>query len=419
MLAGWQRAAPLLGAMLAAALVISRRPDAILHAQFWAEDGSMFFHDVYQHGLVTTLLVPQSGYFQELPILTAWLAQRLVPLTLAPLFMNSVAIAVRVLPVGLLLSQRARTISPDLRVRSLLAVLYIALPGIPETDANIDNALWYLAVAALLVIMLAPAQRPATRIFDALVVLLCAVTGVFSIALAPLAFLYRRQRGPQSVPRSTLAILAVGAALQLLAILVLEYHVPSGYQAYARSSVALRATPTLLFQIVGLRVFAAGVVGASGASMVSASVAMLIGMAGALIGVLAMRRGSAELRLIVLFGAAILCMALAHPLDASWPQLVAPPDTDSARYFLIPELAAATLIVWTAAQIRTPSLRLTAIAAVTLACAYGITTQWRYTPLTTSTFTHEATVFEHAAPGTRMVFPLAPGPPWTMTLVKR
>ncbi|MGH2905043.1 MAG: hypothetical protein ACRDK7_15885 [Solirubrobacteraceae bacterium] len=124
-------------------LIVSRRPDAVTHAQFWAEDGKLFYANVYTHGLFATLAVPASGYFQELPILAADIAQ-LVPLAFAPLVMNSIAITVQVLPVGLLLSRRAETIAPDIRVRSLLAALYIALPGAPESNANVDNALWFL-----------------------------------------------------------------------------------------------------------------------------------------------------------------------------------------------------------------------------------------------------------------------------------
>jgi hypothetical protein len=409
-LVAWWWLVPLLGSVFAAALIISRRPDVILHAQFWAEDGRVSYQGVYQHGLLATLVTPQSGYFQELPVLTAWLAQRLVPLTLAPLLMNSVAIAVRVLPAGLLLSQRARPIASDFRVRALLAGLYIATPGFPDTDGNVDNALWYLAVGAVVVLMLAPPKRPAVRLFDAAILVLCASTGVFSIALAPLAFVYRRARGAQVVPTSTLVILSLGATAQLFALAYLQFHVRG---SVPRSSVPLDPTPALFFQILGSRVFFGSMFGTF--STLSVSTMVLIGILGLLAGVFAAQGGSPELRLMLAFGGAMLAMALAHPLDASWQDLTRYPYGD--RYYVVPQFAALAAVVWCAIRSPTLIIRIAAIA-VLAACAYTIPSQWRYPPLPTTRFAAQAAAFERSPRGTRMVFPLAPGPPWTMTLVK-
>ena len=283
---------PLWGMLLAGALVVSRRPDAITHAQFWAEDGTLFYTNVYNHGLLATLAVPQSGYFQELPVLAAGIAQ-LAPLAFAPLVTNSIAIVIRVLPIGLLLSRRAETISPDIRVRALLAALYIGLPGAPESNANVDNALWYLAVAAVIVLMLRPPASRAARLLDVAIVALCSVTGVFSIALAPLAFVYRRRRGAAFVSRLTLAILAVGATTQLLAIFVLEYHLPHGFGAQVRETLPLHATVSGFFQILGVRVIAEPLLGDSVA--MNAIPATLLGVLAAGSALAAFRRGTAEL----------------------------------------------------------------------------------------------------------------------------
>ncbi|HEY5198088.1 MAG TPA: hypothetical protein VIJ51_13790 [Solirubrobacteraceae bacterium] len=119
--------------------MISRRPDAITDAQFWAEDGTIFYANVYAHGVLATLVVPIGGYLNALPVLVTGIA-RTVPLTQAPLVTNLAAIAVQVLPVGLLLGRRAATISPKLAVRVLLAALYIGLPGAASVDANITDA---------------------------------------------------------------------------------------------------------------------------------------------------------------------------------------------------------------------------------------------------------------------------------------
>jgi hypothetical protein len=84
--------------LLACALLVSRRPDAIPHAQFWAEDGHVWFADAYNFGGWAALFRTQDGYFQFLPRLAAALAV-LVPLRMAPLVLNLIAIAIAALPV--------------------------------------------------------------------------------------------------------------------------------------------------------------------------------------------------------------------------------------------------------------------------------------------------------------------------------
>ena len=403
---------PLWGMLLAGALVVSRRPDALTHAQFWAEDGNLFYTDVYNHGLLATLVVPQSGYFQELPTFAAGIAQ-LVPLAFAPLVTNSIAIVIRALPVGLLLSRRAETIAPDIRVRALLAALYIGLPGAPESNANVNNALWYLAVAAVIVLMLRPPVGRSARVLDITVVALCSVTGVFSIVLAPLALLYRRWRAPQSVSGLLLAILAAGAAIQLLAIFVLEYHLPHGFNAQPREVLPLHATMSGFFRILGARVIAEPLLGNTVA--LNAAPAILLGLLAAGGGVVAFRRGTAQLKLMIAFGGALFVMAIVHPLDTDWPGLMLFPT--GSRYFIIPQLAAAAMLVWAIGYTRGPS-RVALAGVLVFVCLITIPLNWTYPAFEGMGFAQQASQFEHARPGTRVIFPLEPGGDWSMTLVK-
>ena len=99
-LRSWQQSAIFL---LACAVIVSRRPDAIFHAQFYAEDGHVWFADAYNLGWWHALFRAQDGYFQTLPRLAAALAL-LAPLSLAPLVLNIAAVAVEALPVNILLS---------------------------------------------------------------------------------------------------------------------------------------------------------------------------------------------------------------------------------------------------------------------------------------------------------------------------
>ena len=76
-------------------IIFSRRPDAILNAQFWAEDGQRWYADAYQFGL-RCLLIPDElgGYFHSVSRLSA-LTALVFPFYMAPLVMNLFAIALQ------------------------------------------------------------------------------------------------------------------------------------------------------------------------------------------------------------------------------------------------------------------------------------------------------------------------------------
>jgi hypothetical protein len=404
---------PLFGTLLAAALIVTRRPDAITHAQFWAEDGKLFYANVYNHGVLATLTVPQAGYFVELPVLAAGLA-RLVALAHAPLVLNLVGILTRALPVGLLLSRRAETISPDLRIRALLAALYIALPGAAEANANAVNAMWYLAMGAVLVLMLQPPRGTVGRLLDIAILILFSVTGVFVIALAPLALVYRRWRGPRAISDTKLVILTAGAVLQLFALSVLQYHLPAGFNATPRPSGTLHGSVQLFLQILGTRVIAEPIIG--NVTAVSITAAGFIGAFGIVGAWTAIRRGSAELRLMIAFGAAVFVMSLLRPIGTGWPGLLLA-GADS-RYFVIPQFAAIATLVWACGYNRHKSWSLLYVVPLLYMCTISIPNEWKYPPFGRTDYAWRVVRFERDRPGTTVVFPIEPVG-WFMTLKKR
>lgn len=93
---------------VACIIVIFRRPDAVFHAQFFAEDGKVWFADAYNHGWWQTLFWTYNGYLHLLPRLAAALAL-IAPVVYAPFTQNLIAIAFQGLPVSILLSPRSRS----------------------------------------------------------------------------------------------------------------------------------------------------------------------------------------------------------------------------------------------------------------------------------------------------------------------
>lgn len=83
---------------VAALIMASHRPSSLLHPQFWAEDGEVWYQQAYQNGPLLPLIQTQAGYFQTFPRLAADTALH-VPFHLAPLIMNLFALVVEGLPV--------------------------------------------------------------------------------------------------------------------------------------------------------------------------------------------------------------------------------------------------------------------------------------------------------------------------------
>src|SRR6185312_14008418 len=147
-------------------IIFSRRPDAILNAQFFAEDGQRWYADAYQFGL-RSLLIPDEagGYLHTVPRLAALLSL-LFPLARAPLVMNLCAIAIQVLPVTIFISSRFPCI--PLWKRLLGSFLYLGTPNSYGTNANATNIQWHLGLLACLVLLAQPPNSQRWKVFDSI-----------------------------------------------------------------------------------------------------------------------------------------------------------------------------------------------------------------------------------------------------------
>ncbi len=214
-LKGWQHGAIFLFACL---LMLVRRPDAVLHAQFWAEDGRVFFADAYNLGWWPALFRAYDGYFHLAPRLAASFAL-LAPLTLAPLITNLIAIAIQALPVNLLLGARSAGWG-SLRYRFWLAGVYLALPNCSEISYGITNSQWVLALSAFLLLVASPAKSAEGRIASLCFLVFAGLTGPFCIFLFPIALCvaWRRRVAWRWVQASVLAVCGLVQAWCLLVI---------------------------------------------------------------------------------------------------------------------------------------------------------------------------------------------------------
>jgi hypothetical protein len=389
------------------AAVISRRPDAILNPQFWAEDGREWYRDAYAGGL-HSLLHPSFGYLQSLPHFVALTVQPF-PLLWAPAVFNTVAIAIQVLPAMMLVSRRFMCL--NLPARASLALFYLAVPNSWDVHANLTNAQWHLALLALAVTLAEPSPTLAWRIFDLIVLVFASLTGPFCLALAPIAFAvwwWRRDRRRLVVA----ATLAAGAVIQTAAIFS---------DLGSRSHMALGASPALLIKILSRQVFLGAIEGGKHPVAQFTDQSLLLSSAIVVTGVAVLMWafcvGPLELRCFLVFGFTIFAAGLASPLTSPGPsQWEVLFHADGARYWLFPMLVFMAVLVRLLSAHARP---LRWAAAVTLlACFPGIVRDWRMPAYEDLNFSAHARAFSQAPPGATVTIPINP-PGWKMRLVKR
>lgn len=394
--------------LIAAAAIVSRRPDAILNPQFFGEDGPVWFGQAYSFGWFSSLLHSQNGYFQTLPRLAAAIAL-LVPLRFAPLVMNLIGITFQVLPVTVLLSSRCAKWAP-LSVRGFMAVLYIALPNSMELNVTVEEGQWHLALLACMLVLSEVPRGFWWRIFDVCILALSGVSGPFCLMLLPVAiiFWWLRRALWRLVP---IAILVGTSAIQLSAIIQ--------NSAATRPKVGLGATPELFVRLLGGQVYLGALLGqhSAPAHRNLIALAVLMVLCSALIAYCFIK-ARLEIRLFILFAALVFVASLKSPMvSLTVPQWQVLRDASGIRYFFFPMLAFVWVLVWSA---KVSGLKGARIAgAVGIACMIiGIARDWEYPPYTDFHFQQLAKEFDNAPPGTFMSIPIYP-PGWALRLTKK
>jgi hypothetical protein len=400
----WQVAA----ACAALAIIFSRQPSALLHAQFFAEDGRVWFADAYNTGWFVSLFRSQDGYFQTLPRLAAALAL-LVPLRLAPLVMNLCGLLVQILPVLLLLSNRLSGWG-SLGLRAALAFTYLALPNSRELNVSIEEAQWHLALAACLLLLSPKPASRAWKIFDAVVLVLCGLTGPFAILLLPIAAL-RLWQCHDRFARWALGILLVTAVLQSYALLLTH-----------RDNWPLGASVAGLIRILSGQIFLGAIVGSNYLGVrESLSFLVVVVIAGVFVVTYCFVSASREWKLLLLFCFMVLAAALRRPFtpglppgSTSWGVLA---GAVGIRYWFLPMVAFSWTIVWYLFS-RERRIRQVIGAALMAVMLIGWIRDWRIPPATDAHFASYAEAFSAAAPGTVVTIPIPPSG-WSMRLVRR
>lgn len=393
---------------IAFVLLVLRQPDKLLNAQFWAEDGIIFYANAYNLGALKSIFIPYAGYLNTAPALVASFSQ-LFPLQWSPLVFNLVALVFQSLPVLLITSSRFATLIPSFAVRLLIAFLYVGVTNSPEVHATVTNIQWYLSLMSSLIIIAQPSPAIAWQIFDVCIVVLTALTGPFAIFLLPIAVLkWRFRREKWLLP--IIAILTSGAVIQVAVL---------AFAAQSRPKSPLEATPVLFAKILAGQVFLGGLIGNGGLARVASEstsynlLAVIVAIAGIAAIVYVLWQAPLELRLFALFSFLLLAASLALA-GLSWNILWRPGS--ATRYWFFPILAWSASLVWLLTQKDILWLRKTA-AVLLVIMGIGIAIDWYHPPLPNLDFQKYAREFEELPSGKPLAIPINP-PGWSMSLTK-
>lgn len=400
---GWQ-----LGAFIFAfAVIVSRRPDALFHAQFYGEDGAIWFAEAYNWGAWKALFWTYNGYIQVLPRLIAAFAVA-VPVHHAPLIENLAAIAIQALPVNILLSRRS-AVWGSIRLRGALALIYLALPNSNEMMGTITESQWILALCVLLLMVGTLPGSTKGKAIDGFVFSLCSITGPFCIFLLPIALL-TPLRNKHRWHHIRAGILLAGSLIQLGALFL---HDSSRYHTVLGIGVKL------FIRILAGQIYLGTLLGANVLSALIPFATLLIVACVGTAAILLAAQISLPMRRFAFFSAALFLASLAHPIVyqvkgvPAWEILN---KTPGAHYWFLPSLVFGWSIVYCC---RSRS-QLVQIAAGCLAflMVIGVFRDYRAPAFADLKFPEYAARLHEAPKGATVVIPQNPNG-WQLKLVKR
>jgi hypothetical protein len=391
--------------LLTLIVLFSRLPGALLHPQFFAEDGWVWYQQAYNLQWLRSLGIAQAGYMQTLPRLVAGVTL-LFPMQWAPLIMNLAGAIIQALPVTALLSRRCAPWGP-LSTRVLMAALYLAIPDAPEIHIVLTNAMWHLAVLQALLAFALPPESWRGRITDSLLFAIGGISGPFCILLLPSVVVYwwiRRQRWTLVV----LAWMGLGVVIQVLCIL----------HAVRAPGAPLGVTPIRLLRILAGSIFIDSMIG-SGGSWLPIPLLLLAAIAGLAIMVWAWRSAPLALRAYIAFAVFALAASLRDPLllpgtVPGWEVLASAPGI---RYWFLPSLMFLWCAAWCAQGGSTRLIRYAGWSVVLLV-TIGMARKWVYPAWPQSHFRADVARFQTLPPGQHMIFYVYDPGGRTMELVK-
>ena len=182
---GTNRAKDIAFILFAVLLLLVRKSDSLFNPQLWAEDGTVFFAQQYEHGLAS-MFTTYAGYLHIVPRLIAFMAETFFPYALIPAVYNYTALIITIIVI-------AHCFSPRLLLpqKPLLALFIVLVPQ-PRNEVflNITNIQWLLCLLLVLTLLKESPDKkygsyPLQVISDILIIILAGLSGPFMVLMLP------------------------------------------------------------------------------------------------------------------------------------------------------------------------------------------------------------------------------------------
>ena len=166
-------------------ILLIRKTDALINPQFWAEDGSVFFLQQYNHG-VSALFQEYAGYLHLVPRLIALIGDTFFSYSSIPAFYNYASLLIILIVTLSIFSSRFHV-----KHKSLIALTISLVPHYEnEVFLNVTNTTWILSIMIIIVLLKEnPAKRYGKVVVqyacDLLIIIICGLSGPFIIFLMP------------------------------------------------------------------------------------------------------------------------------------------------------------------------------------------------------------------------------------------
>jgi hypothetical protein len=162
-----------------------RDPSAYTHAQFYSEDGSIFFRDAFNIPLFEQAFAhAQGNLFLLQRIIAASVA--VLPAATAPFWYTVISSVVAVSCCLFIVNQRFEDLIPSRAIRSGVGLLLVVQPAILDQHATLGWTQWWLALPIALMAGIRPPKHLWSLILDGLVLALLGLSSVTIVLLAPL-----------------------------------------------------------------------------------------------------------------------------------------------------------------------------------------------------------------------------------------
>ncbi len=173
----------LMALVISALMLHHRRPDALFNAQFWMEDGEVFFLDSYRVGFLS-IFIPYAEYLHVFPRTISIIGHYLVPIGQLPLFYNIMSLTAFLLTIVYIWFR-----GPENKATSLLMILSMTmLPVYNEVFMNITNQQWSLAFILLMPLCYFKNSK-FWSVLDACIILIVGLSGPFATIFFPIVLI--------------------------------------------------------------------------------------------------------------------------------------------------------------------------------------------------------------------------------------